>query len=92
VDYSSIGTFENMDPQSQTPPPARNPKKPVLLLLGVGLILLGMLAPRPLSEAARNMEPGALSSIAFIAADALRVCFFGGVVCLIIGVLRSRKR
>jgi hypothetical protein len=86
------GVENIMNAKSQTPPPDRSPKKSVLLPLGIVLILLGLLAPRPLSEVAGSMEPGALASIAFITADALRICFFGGVVCLIIGVLRSRKR
>jgi len=82
-----------MNAQSQTPPPTRNvSKKSILLPLGIVLILLGLLAPRPLSEVARSMEPGMLRSIATISTDVLRLCFFGGVVCVIIGVLRSRKR
>jgi hypothetical protein len=60
--------------------------------LGVVLILLGLLAPRPLSQAASSMEPGMLRAIAFISTDVLLLCFFAGVVCVIIGVLRRRKR
>jgi hypothetical protein len=82
-----------MNTQSQTPPPTRNvSKKSVLLPLGIVLILLGLLAPRPLSQAASSMGPGMLRSIAFISTDVLRLSFFGGVVCVIIGALRSRKR
>lgn len=64
----------------------------MLLPLGIVLILIGVLAPLPLSQAARSMEPGGLRSIALIATDVLRLSFFGGVACVIIGVLRNRKK
>ena len=90
---STVGLHRMMNVHSQTPPPNRKvSKKSVLIPLGIVLILLGLLAPRPLSQAASNMEPGTLRSIAFISTDVLRVCFFGGIVCVIIGVLRSRKK
>jgi hypothetical protein len=82
-----------MNAQSQTPPPTRKvSKKSILLPLGIALIFLGLFVPRPLSQAASSMEPGVLRSIALISTDLLRLCFFGGVLCVIIGVLRSRKR
>jgi len=82
-----------MNVHSQTPPPnLKVSKKSVLIPLGIVLLLLGLLAPRPLSQVASNMEPGTLRSIAFISTDVLRVCFFGGIVCVIIGMLRSRKK
>ena len=67
-------------------------KKSVLLPLGIVLILLGLLVPRALSLAARGMEPGMLRSIASISTDLFRLCVFGGIVCVIIGVLRDRKK
>jgi hypothetical protein len=82
-----------MNAQSQTPPPIRSfAKKSILLPLGMVLILIGLLVPHPLSQAANSMEPGMLRSIAFISTDVLRLCVFGGVVCVIIGALRGRKR
>jgi len=93
LDYGSFGMLENiMNSQSQTTPPDRSTRKSVLLPLGIFLILLGVFAPGPLSEVAQSMEPGGLRSIVFISVDALRICFFGGVACFIIGVLRNRKR
>lgn len=53
-------------------------------------MVLGIFAPRPLAAAARDMEPG-LGSIAFLLTDALRIGFFGGIGCLIIGVIRKTK-
>lgn len=81
-----------MNAKSQTPPPNQSTKKSVLLPLGIALILLGLLAPGPLSEVAESMEPGAIRSIAFVSTDLLRLCFFGGLICVIVGVLRSRKK
>ena len=82
-----------MNAQSPTPPPVRSvAKKSILLPLGLVLILLGLFGPRLLSQAASSMEPGMLKSIAFVSTDGLRLCFFGGVICVIIGALRGRKR
>ena len=76
----------------QTNPTRNVSKKSVLLPLGIALVLVGLLAPRAFSLAARSMEPGTLRSIVSIATDLFRLCVFGGVVCVIIGVLRDRKK
>jgi hypothetical protein len=73
--------------------PNRNASKnSILLPLGIVLILLSLLAPRLLSQAASSMEPGMVRSIALISTDLLRLCFFGGVIFVVIGVLRGRKK
>jgi hypothetical protein len=80
---------------TQSPPPviqeAKPPKKSVLLPLGILLILLGIVTPRPLAQAASGMEPGTLRSVMFLFTDVLRLSFFAGVGCIIIGILRNRK-
>ncbi len=84
-----------MNTQTQTPPPTPNaapPKKSILLPLGILLILLGLFVPRPLMQAASGMQPGTFRSVAFISTDLFRLCFFAGVICVIIGALRRRKQ
>lgn len=82
-----------MNGRYQPPQPIRSvPKKSILLPVGIVLILLGLLVPRPLAQVAGDMEPGMLRSIAFISTDLLRLCFIGGLVCVIIGAMRARKK
>ena len=66
-------------------------KKSILLPLGVGLILLGLFVPAPLTQAAVRMTPGTLRTIALVSTDVFRLCFFAGIICAIIGFLRRRK-
>ncbi|HEY4283180.1 MAG TPA: hypothetical protein VGM62_08950 [Chthoniobacterales bacterium] len=66
-------------------------RKSILVPLGVFLILLGLVMPLPLSPAAESMPPGTLRSVSFLAINLFRLCFFVGVGCVIIGVLRNRK-
>jgi len=63
----------------------------MLLPLGILLLLLGLLLPRPLSKAAGDMEVGLLRSAALVSADFFRLCAFTGIGCALIGVLRNRK-
>jgi hypothetical protein len=76
---------------SQAPSQNTTTKKAVLLPLGIVLIFLGLLAARPLFQAAAGMEPGILRSEALILTDILRLGFLGGVICVIIGLLRRRR-
>jgi len=66
-------------------------KKSALVPIGIILILLAIVAPRPLMRAAQSMQPGTLRSVCFIATDLFRLCFFAGIGCAIIGALRNRK-
>jgi hypothetical protein len=79
-----------MNRQFESEPSPNVPKSSVLLPLGIALMVLGLLVPRPLGAAAQGMEPG-LKSIALILTDVFSVGFFGGVGCLIIGILRNKK-
>jgi hypothetical protein len=77
---------------SNQPSPIKTaPKKSNLVPVGVLLILLGIMVPRPLTHAAQSMEIGTLRSVSFIATDLFRLCFFVGIVCAIVGSLRNRK-
>src|SRR6184192_3687044 len=68
------------------------PKKSILLPLGIVLVILGLVVPSPLSQAASHMVPGTLRSVVFISTDVFRLFFFAGIVCAIIGVIRNRKK
>jgi hypothetical protein len=81
-----------MSTQPPNPPSGASPKKSILLPLGILLVLLGILVPRLLTQVAIGMQPGMLRSIALISTDLFRLCFFAGVVCVIIGALRRRKQ
>jgi predicted tellurium resistance membrane protein TerC len=67
------------------------PKKSILVPLGTLLILLGIVAPLPLTPAAQSMQPGTSRSVSFLAVNLFRLCFFVGVGCAIIGARRNRK-
>jgi predicted tellurium resistance membrane protein TerC len=67
------------------------PKKSILVPIGVLLILLGIVVPLPLTPAAQSMQPGTLRSVALLAINLFRVCFFAGVACAIIGARRNRE-
>lgn len=64
----------------------------LLVPLGIILLLLGILVPLPLTKAAFGMAPGTVRTLAFLATDILRLCFFAGIVVLIVGLIRKRKR
>jgi hypothetical protein len=63
-----------------------------LVPAGVVLILLAMVAARPISRIADSLGEGALRAVLFIGADVLRAGLFVGLGLLIIGSLRNRKR
>ena len=71
--------------------PTSASQRSLLLPIGIVLILLGILVPRPMGDLARGMDSN-LRSIALILSDGFRLCFFGGVVCVVIALLRQRKR
>ncbi len=74
-------------------------KKSMLLPIGVALIAIGLLTPGPVAMIARSIQPQGvadapvqlISGILLIGSDLLRVLFFGGVACVIIGALRNRR-
>lgn len=70
--------------------PAR--KKSALLPIGIILIVVGLFLPERLWNVATQLRPGDVRSVLFISTDLFRLCFFAGVACTIIGVLRNRKK
>ena len=66
-------------------------ERSLILPIGIVLILLGFLVPRPLEDLARGMESN-LRSIGLILTDGFRLCFFAGIACVVIALLRNRKR
>jgi hypothetical protein len=79
-----------MNNQSESTTSSNVFKGSVSVPLGIALMILGIFAPRPLSAVARDMQPE-LKSTAFLLTDTLRLGFFGGIGCLIIGVIRKTK-
>ena len=67
------------------------PKRSVLVPLGVLLILLGLVGPLPLAPAAQSMHPGIWRSVSYAAVNLLRICMFVGVISAIIGLYRNRR-
>jgi hypothetical protein len=67
-------------------------KKSILVLLGVLMVFAGISVPIPLTNAAREMQPGALKAVAFISADLFRAGAFFGIGFILIGILRNRSR
>jgi hypothetical protein len=74
-------------------------KKSKLLPVGVVLIAIGLLAPFPVEALAHAIQPEdntnatglLLSGTLLIGSDLLRVLFFAGIACAIIGGLRNRN-
>ncbi len=65
-------------------------QKSKLVSMGILLIILSFMS-RPIANIARSMNAGNLKAIVFFSTDALWLCFFTGMVCLIIGTIRNRK-
>ena len=57
------------------------PKKRQLQLVGVLLILLSIMVPRPLSWFAETLEPGAVRMIVAIFCELFRLAFIAGLIC-----------
>ena len=74
-------------------------KKSKLLPVGLILIALGLLAPVPIEMVAHGIEsmgetdgPASMFiGLLMIGADLLRLLFFAGVACVIIGALRNHR-
>ena len=69
-------------------PDATPPKKRQLQMVGILLILLSIIVPRPLSRFAATMEPGTVRMIVAICCDLFRLSFIAGLICFAIA---SRK-
>ena len=65
--------------------------KSPLVIIGAMLIVIAVVLPRPVSNLAQSMDAGTLKMLALISVDVLRLGFFAGIACLIIGLLRRRK-
>ncbi len=72
--------------------PATPPKKSPLIAVGVLLMLLGFVLPRPVAGIARSLQGGFLKAMLLISTDLLRLCFFIGIGVLLIGLVRKRKK
>lgn len=66
-------------------------KKSKLVKIGGILILIGLFLPRQIDNIAQSMDKGLLMVALFLFTDLFRLCFFVGVTCSIIGLLRNRK-
>jgi K+-transporting ATPase c subunit len=74
-------------------------KRSKLLPIGIIMIAVGLLAPMPVEMIARSIQPhggtGSLvqliSGTLLIGSDLIRILFFAGIACAIIGALRNRK-
>ncbi|MFH1440823.1 MAG: hypothetical protein ABIH18_02110 [Candidatus Omnitrophota bacterium] len=66
-------------------------QKSKLVPAGIILMILGFCA-RSLSIYAKSSIPYNLKPLLFIFTDVLRLCFFVGLICLIIGMMRNRER
>ena len=74
-----------------TPPLGGAAKKSQLSNVGIVLLVLGLVVPRPLNALAQQLGQGLLAAILFLGTDVFRLCFFVGVTLLIVGGLRSRR-
>ncbi len=70
---------------------ADKPRKSKLVPIGIVLMVVGKIGPRPIWNAAESMSDNGLKSILFLLTDAFRLAFFIGLTCLIIGLLRNRR-
>ena len=66
-------------------------KKSKLFPTGIVLMVIGLLLPRRIWEIAESMTDSVIKSLLFISTDLFRLCFFIGLIFLIIGILRNRK-
>lgn len=66
-------------------------KKSKLVKIGGVLILIGLFLPRQIDNIAQSMDTGILRAELFFSTDLFRLCFFVGIICFIIGLLRNRK-
>jgi hypothetical protein len=74
-------------------------KRSKLLPIGIVMIAVGLLAPMPVEMIARSIQPHdgtsalvqLISGTLLIGSDLLRVLFFAGIACAVIGTLRNRK-
>ena len=55
------------------------------------LLPVGVLLPFPVQTVGRSLDPGLVSGVLLIVSDLLRLLFFAGVACAIIGLLRNRR-
>ncbi len=66
-------------------------KKSKLVPVGAILMGIGLLLPRQIWSIAESMASGLLQSLLYISTDIFRVCFYLGLIFLIVGILRNRK-
>ena len=66
-------------------------KKSQLVPAGLIFIVLAVVGAGPIAQNARGLEPGTLRGVLLITSDLVRLLFFVGIGCLIIGALRNRK-
>ena len=74
-------------------------KRSKLLPIGIVMIAGGLLAPMPVEMIARSIQPQdgtsalvqLISGTLLIGSDLLRILFFAGIACAVIGALRNRK-
>lgn len=59
--------------------------------LGLGLLIAGLVVPRPLDLVAQQMPLRTVRALLFLGTDLFRLCFFAGLALLIIGALRNRR-
>ena len=69
----------------------KNIKRSKLFPTGLVLMAIGLLLPRQIWKIAESLTDSALKSLLFISTDLFRLCFFIGLIFLIIGILRNRK-
>ncbi|HET9451081.1 MAG TPA: hypothetical protein VFO83_09380 [Aggregicoccus sp.] len=61
-----------------------------LVRLGQALLMAGFL-PGLFADFTRNLADGPMRSALQVASDVLRLCFFAGVGCILVGWLRNRR-
>lgn len=61
-----------------------------LVRLGQALLIAGFL-PGLFADFTRNLAEGPMRGALQVASDLLRLCFFAGVGCILIGWLRNRR-
>ena len=70
--------------------PENKIKKSKLLVIGIFLFIFSYFSSFT-NNMAKSMNNGIPKALLFLFADALRACFFIGIVCIIIGVIKNRK-
>ncbi len=67
-------------------------KKSQLKPLGIILMIIGIIVPRPLWNFAESLPTGnSIKGLTFLFTDLFRLCFFIGLIVLIIGFVRGKK-